>query len=111
MDVSAVRLAIYRTRDRTDHCALFLRGNSAGVLREGSLVRLRAPAADQRRHGAPAAGCTRQNVIYPFWPASGGAADCRAAIHEIIPKGLSMNKPRPIQNGKNASDLVDVVLS
>ena len=57
MDVSAVRLAIYSTRDRADHCALFLRGNSAGILREGSLVRLRASEADQRRDGDALAGC------------------------------------------------------
>ena len=57
MDVSAVRLAIYSTRDRTDHCALFLRGNPAGILREGPLVRLRASEADQRRDGDALAGC------------------------------------------------------
>ena len=54
MDVSAVRLAIYSTRGRADHCAFFLRGNSAGILREGPLVRLRAVEADQRRDGQSA---------------------------------------------------------
>ena len=38
-------------------CALFLRGNSAGILREGPLVRLRASEADQRRDGDALAGC------------------------------------------------------
>ena len=57
MDVSAVRLAICSTRDRTDNCAVFLRGNPAGILREGPLVRLRASQADQRRDGDALAGC------------------------------------------------------
>jgi len=35
----------------------FLRGNSAGILREGPLVRLRASEADQRRDGDALAGC------------------------------------------------------
>ena len=57
LDVSAVRLAIYSTRDRADHCAVFLRSNSAGILREGPLVRLRAFEADLRCDGDALAGC------------------------------------------------------
>jgi len=53
----ALCLAIYSTRDRADHCAVFLRGNSAGILREGPLVRLRASEADQRCDGDALAGC------------------------------------------------------
>src|SRR4030095_13358715 len=109
MDVSAVRLAIYRTRDRTDHCALFLRGNSAGILREGSLVRLRAPEADQRRHGDALAVCARPNAIYPFGRACAGAADCRTAIHRMTAKCPSMINARPVQNDRAAGDLVAVL--
>ena len=52
-----VCLAIYSSRDRADQCAVFLRGNSTGILREGSLVRLRASETDQRSDGDALAGC------------------------------------------------------
>ncbi len=57
VDVPALCLAIYSSRDRADQCAVFLRGNSAGILREGSLVRLRASETDQRSDGDALAGC------------------------------------------------------
>jgi len=57
VDVSAIRVAIYSTRDDADYRAVFLRHDPAGILREGPLVRIRASQADQRGDGDTRAGC------------------------------------------------------
>ena len=61
-----VRLAIQRARDRADDSAVFLRRDSAGILREGSLVRLRAFEADKLRDGDALAGCPQPNTVFAF---------------------------------------------
>ena len=64
----SLHLAFRRARDRADQRALFLRHNPARILRQGSVVRLRAFQKDEPGDGRALAVRPRASSQQPFHP-------------------------------------------